>query len=163
MADAKMNREEMLSLLVDCFAYGVVKAEKDLMGNSTVYSRKVGDYLAQYWIDGLKKAGIELKPSNSPKEAVTNYIENLGAAGLANPSQFVIEEQGTALQVKALKCPYGRACKALMAEKIDDFACLRAAFLGYAIFNGTKKRARYKAKPDPGAECIVTLEMDVVK
>lgn len=153
-----MSKEEMYKLLVDCFAYGVVKAEKQL-GNTTVYSRSVGDHLAQYWIDGLKKAGIELKPSNSPKEAVITYMENLGAAGLANPSQFVIEEQGEGLMVKALKCPYGRACKSLMDEKFTDFSCLRAAFFGYAIFVGTKKRARYQAKPNPDTECEISFKI----
>ncbi len=165
MSEPRMTKEEMYKLLVDCFAYGVVKAEKQLMGNSTVYSRAVGDHLAQYWIDGLKKAGIVLKPANSPKEAVVTYIENLGASGLANPTQFTIEEQGSGLQVKAFKCPYGRACKSLMDENFTDFSCLRGAFLGYAIFLGTKKRARYQAKANPETECVIVFKMieDLVK
>jgi hypothetical protein len=154
-----MTKEEMLTLLVDCFAYSVVKAEKQLMGNSTVYSRAVGDHLAQYWIDGLKKAGIDLPISATPKEAITNYLNNLGAAGLANPSSFTVKEEGDGVVATASKCPYGRACKSLMDEGFTDFSCLRAAFFGYAVFYGTKKRARYTAKPHPGEICEITFKI----
>jgi hypothetical protein len=154
-----MTREDMLMILVDSFAYGVVKAEQELMGRSSVYSRAVGAHLAKYWIESLKKHGIELKPNGSPFQAVQNYMEVLGSAGLVKPENFTVEDKGEEVSVVARLCPYAGACRALLAEGVTEFACLRGAFLAYAIHVGARRNARYQIQCNPDQGCQITLKV----
>jgi len=116
-----------LIIVTDAVLYGVAKGEVDLAGRPSVYLRTAIDRAVDFFLDGLHPCGTEMKPACSALDAVPSCMDNLAATGLVQPSQFNITGAGSEIEVETWGCPYGMACKALLAEGYEDFACTRGA------------------------------------
>jgi hypothetical protein len=154
-----LDKFRSLVIVTNAVLYGVAKAEIDLAGRPSVYSRTAIDRAVEFFLEGLRTHGIELGPADTPLEAVHGYMDNLAAAGLVQPSQFDIREVGSELEIETWDCPYGLACKALIDEGYDDFACTRGATLAAAIHESCARNSRYGVKPDPDGICHVSIRV----
>lgn len=129
MEEHRLDKFGSLVIVTNAVLYGVAKAEIDLAGRPSVYSRTAIDRAVGFFLDGLKRHGIELEPADTPLQAVHGYMDSLAAAGLVRPDQFNITGSGSQVEVETWGCPYGLACKALISEGYRDFACTRGATL----------------------------------
>jgi hypothetical protein len=154
-----LDRLGALAIVTNAVLYGVAKAEIDLAGKPSVYSRTAIDRAVDFFLSSLKDHGISLRPAYSALEAVQGYMRTLTAAGLLEPSQFNVGGSGSEIEVETWDCPYGQACKALMSEGYEDFACTRGATLAAAILESYGRHSRYQVKPAPDDVCRVSIRV----
>lgn len=104
-----LDRLGALAIVTNAVLYGVAKAEIDLAGKPSVYSRTAIDRAVDFFLSSLKDHGISLRPAYSALEAVQGYMRTLTAAGLLEPSQFNVGGSGSEIEVETWDCPYGQA------------------------------------------------------
>ncbi len=159
MGEEGLDKFGSLLIVANAVLYGVAKAEIDLAGRPSVYSRRAIDRAVEFFLGGLKTHGIQLQPADTPLEAVHGYMDSLAAAGLVQPTQFNIAGCDSEVGVETWDCPYGQACTALISEGHRDFACTRGATLAAAILESCGRNSRYTVEPNPQGVCYVSIRV----
>lgn len=159
MGKEQLDKQKVLAIVANATLYGLAKAEIDLTGRPSVYHRTALDRAVEFFLATLRNYGIELEPAASPLQAVHGYMEALAGSGLLDPHQFNVSGSGSEVEVETWDCPYGAACRALIHEGYEDFACTRGATVAAAILESCGRHSRYHVEPDPDGVCRVEIRV----
>lgn len=151
----ELDRMAALVIVINAVLYRLARADIDLAGNPSVYSRPSIHQLVDFLLNSLDRYTIEFGRAYTVLELVCGYVETLAPAGLPEPSAFTISGSASQPEGETWDCPCGLACKALMAEGYEDFICAWGATFAAAILQSYGRHSRYGLRLDTDRICYV--------
>jgi hypothetical protein len=161
----KGQKEVILKLLNNAWIYGMQRAERDVLRDTSAISQLASLHASNFFMKHLEELGIKFEKPEKIEDAIVAYMELFGEFWQEKEKALPVEKINDEIIIKSKNCPYVDACDALRRDGIPT--CPRGAIFAGLLTNITGKQIIFeqiifeRGTPysiSPFRECLIKLK-----